>query len=424
MAQTNSATREQVAILFSDISGFSAMPPALLPHFVSQVMHSLAEEVSHFKPKVKNTWGDAIFLVFATAQEAANCALKLRDVFRNTDWTERGMPSDLKMRFALHNAYATILEDPLTGLQNAYGQHINQAARLEPVGVPNEIFATHEFKVALETHPSTLFAFDEVGKMALAKDWGETMVYRLRRSTDQSLSAQQLLSLRRSGMSLEQLMPMAAAIVKRDKGKPSEAIDLLKYADGVLLRGSIFRRDWKIELWYDTALLGSEEIVIERLEWSYELVNIGLNSVTYPLQLISAPDLEGQGGFKSMNKLLDDGSELSVLPSALVASNNAEAFAQRRQDIELESRGRYRLEMRYEQKWPVNRKHPTVHNCFAPRETTFGVNRLEINATVKKLGVLFGMANIQPTHHGADRFSFNIPSPIVQHQAIELLLEF
>src|ERR1700738_3204090 len=99
----------QVSILFSDISGFSKLEPQQLANFVNAVMGEIASLLQGRNALVTNTWGDAVFLVFSTAAEAADCALRLRDVVKNTDWRRRNVFADLRMRIALHNAHVTII---------------------------------------------------------------------------------------------------------------------------------------------------------------------------------------------------------------------------------------------------------------------------------------------------------------------------
>ena len=183
----------QVAILFADASGFSSLTPSQLNTFASQVMGPLADIVKRYSPQVQNTWGDALFLIFNTAKEAAECALSLRDKIQDTDWEDLGIPGGVQMRFALHNAHATIVTDPFTNRPNAYGEHINRTARLEPVAMANEIFATSEFKVALDAfNQQRLFAWDSVGTIPLAKGWPAAEVYRLRRPKEQPLTPDNL----------------------------------------------------------------------------------------------------------------------------------------------------------------------------------------------------------------------------------------
>jgi class 3 adenylate cyclase len=135
----------QVAIMFTDMTGFSKLGEGHVRPFVEQVMNAFAKIIEDHKPLVRNTWGDALFLVFSTPLSGATCALALRDKVRNTNWEQHGLPKNLGMRFSLHNASARILTDPITKRMNAYGIAINQAARLEPVVIPNEVFATQEF---------------------------------------------------------------------------------------------------------------------------------------------------------------------------------------------------------------------------------------------------------------------------------------
>src|SRR5436309_536351 len=118
----------QVAVLFSDVSGFTALEGREIGVFVERVMGAAARLVGDRRPLVSNTWGDAIFLVFATAQEAVECAFALRDEIRNRDWKREGIHKRLAMRIALHNAHVTLVDDPITRRGNAYGPQVSKTA--------------------------------------------------------------------------------------------------------------------------------------------------------------------------------------------------------------------------------------------------------------------------------------------------------
>jgi class 3 adenylate cyclase len=85
----------------------------------------------------RNTWGDAILLVFRDLRGAAEYALALRDMVRATDWQERGLPRDLAIRIGLHAGPVYYAREPVAGRLNFFGTHVNQAARIEP-GAPGE----------------------------------------------------------------------------------------------------------------------------------------------------------------------------------------------------------------------------------------------------------------------------------------------
>jgi class 3 adenylate cyclase len=180
---------QQVSILFADVKCFSGLRDSEVNAFVTTVLPGIAKRLTHLEsdPLVCNTWGDGIFLVFEMASHAARCAVDLRDLVRDTHWPAAGIHGGLEIRIALHNAHARVMEDPITKKMNAYGPHINMAARLEPVTVPNEVFATEAFKRTLDLHELPAYIWDEIGPRPLAKSWGTSNIYRLRKKTEQPL---------------------------------------------------------------------------------------------------------------------------------------------------------------------------------------------------------------------------------------------
>ena len=53
-------------MLFADVAGYSKLPEREIPSFVRHFMGAVAEldATSPHRPVLKNTWGDAIYLVF------------------------------------------------------------------------------------------------------------------------------------------------------------------------------------------------------------------------------------------------------------------------------------------------------------------------------------------------------------------------
>jgi class 3 adenylate cyclase len=188
---------KQVSILFADVAGFTKLRPEETAQFVACVLKRISEAVSPRKPLLLNTWGDALFLIFQTAPPAAECALAIRDLIRDTDWGELGITTEFGIRIALHNADAQILTDPITGRRNAYGSQVNMAARLEAVSLPKRVFVTNAFRVALQgSKAHGRFSFDRLGNITLAKAWGAADAYELRRNADRKMPRAELLKLR------------------------------------------------------------------------------------------------------------------------------------------------------------------------------------------------------------------------------------
>jgi class 3 adenylate cyclase len=417
----------QVAILFADASGFSSLSSSQLSTFASQVMTSLADIAKRYSPLVQNTWGDALFLVFNTAKEAAECTLLLRDKIQDTDWDDLGIAGGVQMRFALHNAHAILVTDPFTGRSNAYGEHINRTARLEPVALANEIFATAEFKVALDAfNQQRLFAWDPVGKIPLAKGWPAAEVYRLRRPKNQPLTPDNLKALGKGPKPLEVAMPNTHRTLGELLDDRIDLMSLVQHIDHFFFASGIFRANWTINLSYDLDEVATRGVITEHITWSYDLFNINKTAITYLVALIGTPDFEAPEPLISFHELLDDGTERRLLSQHIAASDDASVFRAREERIELRPRGHTKIEMRrYSQQWPVNPHEPAIYNELMPRESSFGTTRFNFEVPVNtRIGVLFRHTEVRPAFQREGQYVYNFPSPMLGHECMEYQLKF
>lgn len=417
---------QQASILFADFAGFSRLRPAELIIFVKKVMPRIAEALRGSGAVVMNTWGDGIFAVFKTADVAANYALALRDVVANWDWSMEGIHNDdFGLRVALHNAHLLINEDPITQQMNAYGTHVNKAARLEPLALPNQVFATEEFIVALQGHGSRTYKWDSLGELTLAKDFGVSTVYHLHRHNERSLEARDVDKLRTRAVSLDTLMPHSRALLPSTNVSVSDTAQILKYIDENIMRSGIIRHNWNILVSYDL-LRVSEGTVIEHLSWDYELVSHIDEAVKYPVTLWGAADMESEGGLRSLHKILPDGSLETIISPDLKSANEG-GLTKRENYITLDPHIRYKLELEYNQSWSVNPKAPKIHNVFSPTNTALSARlRVEVPSGTK-VDVLVDDLVLRSTDGDDGRqrvFNFNIPSPVLKDQAIEYHIVF
>lgn len=173
------------AIIFGDIKGYSKLNPSQLRIFFETVLPELNQILSRYKPFVKNTWGDAVVATFHGTREAAYCAVALRDYFKDTIWSNRGLPN-LQIRISLHRGPVWKVMDPIRESTNVFGRHVNLAARLEPVTEPNQIWTTDEFLDALDITQCSdpELTVEDLGERPLAKDFGAKGLYRLQKKTD------------------------------------------------------------------------------------------------------------------------------------------------------------------------------------------------------------------------------------------------
>ena len=183
-APGTAARREVKTMLFADMVGFSKLQeqdtPAFLVHFLGEIARVVGG--AGVKPAFLNTWGDGLFMVFDEVTDAAEFALKLRDAVLKTDWSAHGLPSGTSIRIGMHAGPVFPAEDPIIGRRNFFGAHVNRAARIEPVTAPGAVYISEQMAALLAASGARQFACDYLGSMELAKHYGESVLYRLRRA--------------------------------------------------------------------------------------------------------------------------------------------------------------------------------------------------------------------------------------------------
>jgi class 3 adenylate cyclase len=176
--------RALAAILFTDFAGFSTLREAALPAFWEEVMRRIGEVLDAHDGAVacRNSWGDALYAVMTSAPAAAGIALELQDALAAVDYAALGLGDGRGgMRIGVHYgpAYRTI--DHITGRTTFYGIEVSKAARIEPVTPPGAVFVTEPFAAVLALEAGLAFACRYVGRIALAKKYGDYPMYRLTR---------------------------------------------------------------------------------------------------------------------------------------------------------------------------------------------------------------------------------------------------
>jgi class 3 adenylate cyclase/tetratricopeptide (TPR) repeat protein len=182
-------------MMFADVTGYSKLDEARIPAFLLDFWSKVAGRLTP-KPAFVNTWGDAIFAVMDSCLPMMEFALSLQAAVKETVWDDAGVPGGIDIRISLHVGPIFEAVDPMTGRQNFYGSHVNRAARLEPVTVPGHIYATEPFVALLMSEMSASrvaardrndrvefpFAWEYVGMLSLAKNFGEQAAYHIRRT--------------------------------------------------------------------------------------------------------------------------------------------------------------------------------------------------------------------------------------------------
>lgn len=173
------------SMLFADVVGFSKLPDAAYPGFVREFLADAEKLLNapRHTALVRNTWGDAIFAVFATPNEAACAALALQALVSSTAWNDRfGLPegaTNLQLRIGLHAGPVHEGYDPITKCVSYMGLHTNLAARIEPIAEEGHIYVSGEFAAMATVAGEKEFHFDYVGQRPLPKKAGVIPVFRL-----------------------------------------------------------------------------------------------------------------------------------------------------------------------------------------------------------------------------------------------------
>jgi adenylate cyclase len=175
--------RALAAILFTDFKGFSTLSEAALPAFWEGVMGVVAEVLDAHEAEVecRNSWGDALYAVMSSAPVAAEIALQLQDRLALFDFATLGLDGSGGMRIGAHYGPAYRTLDRITGRITYYGTEVSKAARIEPVTPPGAVFVTEPFAAILALEARGRFTCRYVGRIALAKKYGDYPMYRLAR---------------------------------------------------------------------------------------------------------------------------------------------------------------------------------------------------------------------------------------------------
>ena len=178
------AERRLKAFLFADFPGFTRISEGKLPLFWSRVMAVAGSVLESYGDSLEftNSWGDAVFAVFDTAEAATGAGLALQAALLSVAPTELGLDRPTQMRVSLHYGPVYCGKDPITGRDTFYGTEISRAARVEALTPPGSVYASEPLAAVLANTSSDKFRATYVGKIDLPKGFGQYPLYALRRS--------------------------------------------------------------------------------------------------------------------------------------------------------------------------------------------------------------------------------------------------
>ena len=97
------------------------------------------------------------------------------------DWTAAKLPASSQIRIALHAGPVFCAFDPVMGRDSFFGADVTRTARIEPVTPPGMVYVSEAFAATLAATGQDRYALEYVGRLALAKGYGESRIYRLER---------------------------------------------------------------------------------------------------------------------------------------------------------------------------------------------------------------------------------------------------
>jgi len=183
VAMSDPADRPRWALrsmLFADFAGFSRLDEDLLAQFLGVVMGRIAKVLDRHSEAVlyRNSWGDAVYVVITTPEEAAKIALEIQSELSPKLLVEIGLPAEDGMRISLHHGPIFEHFDAVQSARTFYGTEVTVAARIEPRVPVGSIFTTQPFAAMIESDRNN-YSFEYVGAMDLAKNYGVRILYRL-----------------------------------------------------------------------------------------------------------------------------------------------------------------------------------------------------------------------------------------------------
>jgi class 3 adenylate cyclase/tetratricopeptide (TPR) repeat protein len=170
-------------LMFADFAGSSRLHDAMAPLFQESFWKIAAGQIdaAPVKPLLATTWGDALYVVFESPRDGAAFALSFLERMREVDWTAVGLPASSQIRTALHAGPVFCGFDPIMRRDNYFGSSVTKAARIEPVTPPGMVYASEAFAATLAATGQGDFVLEYIGRLALAKAYGESRIYRLDR---------------------------------------------------------------------------------------------------------------------------------------------------------------------------------------------------------------------------------------------------
>jgi class 3 adenylate cyclase len=164
--------RRLAAIMFTDMVGFTALAQKDEPRALELLEEHRAlvrAEFPRYKGREIKTMGDAFLLEFASALDAASCAIAIQQAVRRRNQTHRG--ERIQLRIGVH------VGDLISVGGDIFGDAVNIASRIEPMAEPGGICVTQQVYDQVWNKVSA--KMDELAKCRLKNVSAPVGVYRV-----------------------------------------------------------------------------------------------------------------------------------------------------------------------------------------------------------------------------------------------------
>ena len=175
---------EVMGLLFADTVNYSRLSDDEMIIFGEKLLGLVGEILKdeRFKVAARNSWGDALFLVFPRIEHAGLFALEFVERIANIDWASEGISKQIKLRTALHAGMVYNYKSPITRDIVYSGTNICRVARMESITPPGQVFCSLEFASLAEAYHIGDFICNYVGQISMPKEFGIFPTYHVRRN--------------------------------------------------------------------------------------------------------------------------------------------------------------------------------------------------------------------------------------------------
>lgn len=180
--------KQIVAILFSDLAGYSAINnddkytkiSIMIEDFIKKYLNTQ----NHF---YHNIWGDGIIICSYDPHDILEIALYLRDWFENKNWKRLGFDKKCRPRIGIHVEKVNITFDN-GNITDVVGKNIIITARIEPIVNEGCVYCTQMFYNHVINETEDFAKFINIGIKKLAKNFTEMELYEVKRFSEVDLS--------------------------------------------------------------------------------------------------------------------------------------------------------------------------------------------------------------------------------------------